>query len=531
MRYAKYLEKHRYPPYAAEYLDYRGLRQMLKGSLTAEAEECFKRRFARSFEKVFAFTDARYKVLSRAVSSRSTKEEIRGLATFMRTNIIGFKKLLRRHDKTSGHSLLSRYRAPLREHILETKAVDALIACCPSKEADTRPSHRERYWIREEDAVFVKMGLSRQMRGDDPSLASKETTASTVVLDSGDLRGYAAALAGKEVPTVRVCWEDDSAVVSVENRLGSAVRRFSLYAEDVLRLLRGEDVIEAATRLNRDQPGLSGLIKETQQTVAREGLRPVVRVVCRRAVFKSRETVAVIESHIAMIREAPAGAGDPRRWCRADLGTWPFSTVPASDITRFQRALLTLHGENSVFAQVAADVGAERVDRFSKGLHAIASLVASSSTSPVPFWLSRLPTERTPEIFASAASTPANARQISIPVRVEPKVFFANERTFLSWVQFAIFLGGIGTAMIGLGNSHASACGILLISVAAIFAIYSLYLFHWRASRIRAKDPGPYDDKYGPTILVCVFLLAIILSFIFKLPMKHGYRLNGTDEE
>jgi uncharacterized membrane protein YidH (DUF202 family) len=115
-------------------------------------------------------------------------------------------------------------------------------------------------------------------------------------------------------------------------------------------------------------------------------------------------------------------------------------------------------------------------------------------------------------------------RQISIPVRVEPKVFFANERTFLSWVQFAIFLGGIGTAMIGLGDTRASYCGFLLVIVACVFAGYSLRLFYWRANRIRERDPGPYDDKYGPAILVSMFLIAIIFSCIFKLPIRPKYR-------
>ncbi|KAJ2354584.1 vacuolar transporter chaperone, partial [Coemansia sp. RSA 2610] len=27
-------------------------------------------------------------------------------------------------------------------------------------------------------------------------------------------------------------------------------------------------------------------------------------------------------------------------------------------------------------------------------------------------------------------------KRIAVPVRVEPKVFFANERTFLSWLNF-----------------------------------------------------------------------------------------------
>src|ERR1700761_5128221 len=33
------------------------------------------------------------------------------------------------------------------------------------------------------------------------------------------------------------------------------------------------------------------------------------------------------------------------------------------------------------------------------------------------------------------------AKRIALPVRVEPKVSFANERTFLSWLHFTVVLG------------------------------------------------------------------------------------------
>lgn len=106
-------------------------------------------------------------------------------------------------------------------------------------------------------------------------------------------------------------------------------------------------------------------------------------------------------------------------------------------------------------------------------------------------------------------------RRIFVPVRVEPKVFFANERTFLSWVHFSIFLGGIATALVGLGNRQARYSGFLFASVSVMFASYALYLYQWRASRIRERDPGPYDDRLGPVVVVIVFLAAMIANLIF----------------
>ncbi|EPZ31341.1 VTC domain-containing protein [Rozella allomycis CSF55] len=111
-----------------------------------------------------------------------------------------------------------------------------------------------------------------------------------------------------------------------------------------------------------------------------------------------------------------------------------------------------------------------------------------------------------------------NGKKIAVPVRVEPKVFFANERTFLSWVQFSIFLGGTASVFLSLPNNPtATFSAYLFISVAVLFALYALFLYQWRAHRIRTRHPGPYDDRVGPVILVIAFLAAMISSFIFHL--------------
>jgi SPX domain protein involved in polyphosphate accumulation/uncharacterized membrane protein YidH (DUF202 family) len=114
-----------------------------------------------------------------------------------------------------------------------------------------------------------------------------------------------------------------------------------------------------------------------------------------------------------------------------------------------------------------------------------------------------------------------NEKKIFVPVRVEPKVFFANERTFLSWIHFSIFLGGISTALVGFGNREAKFSGYLFAFVSILFTIYALYLFRWRAERIRRREPGPYDDRLGPTAVVVIFVLAMMANIIFT-ASAHG---------
>jgi hypothetical protein len=43
-------------------------------------------------------------------------------------------------------------------------------------------------------------------------------------------------------------------------------------------------------------------------------------------------------------------------------------------------------------------------------------------------------------------------KRIALPVRIEPKVFFANERTFLSWLHFTVVLGGLAVGLLNFGD-------------------------------------------------------------------------------
>lgn len=50
------------------------------------------------------------------------------------------------------------------------------------------------------------------------------------------------------------------------------------------------------------------------------------------------------------------------------------------------------------------------------------------------------------------------AKRIALPVRVEPKVSFANERTFLSWLHFTVVLGGLAVGLLNFGDKVRRQC-------------------------------------------------------------------------
>jgi len=50
------------------------------------------------------------------------------------------------------------------------------------------------------------------------------------------------------------------------------------------------------------------------------------------------------------------------------------------------------------------------------------------------------------------------SKRIALPVRVEPKVSFANERTFLSWLHFTVVLGGLAVGLLNFGDKVRVSC-------------------------------------------------------------------------
>ncbi|KAF9186310.1 vacuolar transporter chaperone [Haplosporangium sp. Z 767] len=113
-----------------------------------------------------------------------------------------------------------------------------------------------------------------------------------------------------------------------------------------------------------------------------------------------------------------------------------------------------------------------------------------------------------------SASAPKRA---SGPVRMEPKVFFANERTFLNWLQFSVLLGSIALTLLNFGNYMTRVSGAVLTVITLLAMLYALGVFHIRLSNILSTKPNrQFHDRYGPTVL-CVFLFgAYFLNFYTK---------------
>ncbi|GFR44876.1 hypothetical protein Agub_g6219 [Astrephomene gubernaculifera] len=116
-----------------------------------------------------------------------------------------------------------------------------------------------------------------------------------------------------------------------------------------------------------------------------------------------------------------------------------------------------------------------------------------------------------------------------VPMRVEPKSYFANERTFLSWMGMAITLGGVSSALVGFSGSSEDATENLISQrtidvvtciyspLSVLIMCYALFTFEWRSKFMRTKQIGFFDDKVGPITVAVLVLLTLVTIFTVAL--------------
>lgn len=106
-------------------------------------------------------------------------------------------------------------------------------------------------------------------------------------------------------------------------------------------------------------------------------------------------------------------------------------------------------------------------------------------------------------------------------IPVNPKGYFANERTFLHWLSMNLVLGGLGVGLLNFGGLNAQISGVLFCLVSLYFAGYSLIQYHKRADLLANKAKGvDYEDMNGILALIFVVSIAIVINFAFNFTNK-----------
>eukprot|EP01025_Chloroclados_australasicus_P019992 TRINITY_DN20_c0_g1_i1.p2 TRINITY_DN20_c0_g1~~TRINITY_DN20_c0_g1_i1.p2 ORF type:complete len:215 (-),score=24.79 TRINITY_DN20_c0_g1_i1:542-1186(-) len=142
---------------------------------------------------------------------------------------------------------------------------------------------------------------------------------------------------------------------------------------------------------------------------------------------------------------------------------------------------------------------------------------------------------------SSKESGEAPRAKLLVRSRVEPKVFFANERTFLSWMGIAILIIFTSLSLLAVNQllgggstsdrckEHYFACrasqmaGVITAPMGLIIMAYALRTYRKRTFSILRRDLVRIDDQCGPTVLTV--LLIVIMTVAYVLTMIGAFEL------
>jgi uncharacterized membrane protein YidH (DUF202 family) len=113
---------------------------------------------------------------------------------------------------------------------------------------------------------------------------------------------------------------------------------------------------------------------------------------------------------------------------------------------------------------------------------------------------------------------PAKLIKDSGPLQVEPKVWLANERTFLKWQHISILLGGLAVGLYTAagGDTVAEFMGVAYIAIALFAGLWGYYMHQTRRGMIVARSGKDFDNLAGPMVVSLALMVALVLNFVFK---------------
>ena len=104
-------------------------------------------------------------------------------------------------------------------------------------------------------------------------------------------------------------------------------------------------------------------------------------------------------------------------------------------------------------------------------------------------------------------------------MRVESKVWLANQRTFIKWLHVSVLLSSLSLGLYNAAGRHndiARALSVVYTFFAFFAAGWGWYIYEDRARLIRQRSGKDLDNILGP-VVVCIGLAsALFMNFGFK---------------
>lgn len=105
------------------------------------------------------------------------------------------------------------------------------------------------------------------------------------------------------------------------------------------------------------------------------------------------------------------------------------------------------------------------------------------------------------------------------PVRVEAKVWLANQRTFVKWQHVTVLLASLGLGLYnaaGVDNKVARGLAVAYTAVAIFSGVWGWAIYMKRGHMIRTRSGKDFDSTFGPVVICGLLIVALLLNFGFK---------------
>lgn len=133
--------------------------------------------------------------------------------------------------------------------------------------------------------------------------------------------------------------------------------------------------------------------------------------------------------------------------------------------------------------------------------------------------------------------------KVKSPVRVEAKVWLANERTWISWLHISILIGSFALALFNsasffsyshpelpedptkprhprhnraLEPSTIKTFGMVYAGIAVLTLSWGLFNYLRRVHLIKTKYSGSFDDLIGPPLICAALFFGVLLNFVAR---------------
>jgi uncharacterized membrane protein YidH (DUF202 family) len=117
------------------------------------------------------------------------------------------------------------------------------------------------------------------------------------------------------------------------------------------------------------------------------------------------------------------------------------------------------------------------------------------------------------------------------PARVEPKSYFANERTFIQWISAGLLLVTISVILLGIDSNmgststYARKAGVGVCGGAVMIVFYATFVYFRRLRLLSSGSPYGYVDHVGPFVLavsVCIGVVVLLTHFVGEIEFSRA---------